>query len=161
MSQNLETQGATSLSVSLKSPPATPGKSNNVNPNNEDNAQEGKRGRESVGSLDSPGTISQPPHKRADLQNSATKHKGPKNTAFVKPLYPSHEDRKEVEDAAERGTRVKIMGIEIPGEPRTTPYDKVVNEEIWDYLVKQKDTIASEIETISTDLLKQTLEEKK
>ena len=156
-----ETQGATSLLVSLTPPPATPGKSNNVNPNNEGNAQEGKRGRESMGSLDSPGTISQPPHKRADLQKSAAKHKGPKNTAFVKPLYPSHEDRKEVEDAAERGTRVKIMGIEIPVEPRTTPYDKVINEDLWDYLVKQKDTIASEIETISSNLLKQTLEDKK
>lgn len=44
---------------------------------------------------------------------------------------------------------------------KVTPYEKVSNEDLWDHLVKQKALIASTIETISTDLLKQTLEEKK
>jgi len=44
---------------------------------------------------------------------------------------------------------------------QVTPYEKVSNEDLWDHLVKQKALIASTIETISTDLLKQTLEEKK
>ena len=162
MSQGLEeTPGATGPALSSESNMATPEKSKDVNLTTVANLNEGKRSRESEGSQHSPTTALQPLAKKADLQNSATKHKGPRNTAFVKPLYPSHEDRKEVEDAAERGTRVKIMGIEIPVEPKTTPYEKVTNEDLWDHLVKQKDTIASEIETITTDLLKQTLEDKK
>ena len=76
MSQGLEeTSGATGPALSSESILATPEKLKNVNPTTVANLNEGKRSRESVGSQPSPTTTSQPLAKKADLQNSATKHR--------------------------------------------------------------------------------------
>ena len=161
MSQGMEkVQEYTNLLHSSVPLQVTPEKTNKGNVT-EGSSNTGKRGRDSRNSKPSPTTPSQPPPKRADLQASGNKHSATTRRASSKPLYPTHEDRKEVEDASERGTRLKIMGIEISVEPKTSPYEKVSNEDLWDHLVKQKALIASTIETISTDLLKQALEEKK
>ena len=64
----------------------------------------GKRDR-SDSSPESPG-IASPPEKRPDLSDSNSKRKKAEATtqkAFIKPLYPSQEDRRGTEDASERG----------------------------------------------------------
>ena len=43
--------------------------------------------------------------------------------------------------------RVKIIGVSLP-EAKTSPYNRVLYEELWDQLVKQKAVIASVIEKI-------------
>ena len=152
-------QESTNLLHSSVPQQVTPEKTNKGNVT-EGSSPKGKRGRDSRDNP-SPTTPSQPPSKRADFQSSGTKLSASTRRASSKPLYPTHEDRKEVEDASERGTRLKTMGIDISVEPKNSPYEKVSNEDLWDHLVKQKALIASTIETISTDLLKQTFEEKK
>ena len=143
MSQGMEkVQEYTNLLHSSVPLQVTPEKTNKGNVT-EGSSNTGKRGRDSRNSKPSPTTPSQPPPKRADLQASGNKHSATTRRASSKPLYPTHEDRKEVEDASERGTRLKIMGIEISVEPKTSPYEKVSNEDLWDHLVKQKALIAS------------------
>ena len=108
--------------------------------------------------------IAQRPEKRPDLSDSNSKRKKAEATtqkAFIKPLYPSQEDRKGTEDASERGTRLKIMGVDLPEDPKVTPYEKVSHEDLWDHLIAKKALIASALEKISSQLLIQTLEEKK
>ena len=46
------------------------------------------------------------------------------------------------EDASERGTRLKIMGVDLPEDP------KVSHEDLWDHLIAKKALIASALEKI-------------
>ena len=137
MSQGMEKeQESTNLLHSSVPQQVTPEKANaEVNAIGE-SFNLGKRGRESMGSTASPITPLQPPPKKADLTTSGSKHNASLRKASSKPLYPTHEDRKEVEDASQRGTRLKIIGIEISGELKISPYEKVTNEDLWDHLVK-------------------------
>ena len=89
---------------------------------------------------------SQGPGKYTDVTDSSQKREAMKPLSnFIKPLYPSVQDRKGVEDASEYGTRVKIVGVNLP-DSQTSPYDKVLYEELWDQLVKQKAKLATAIE---------------
>ena len=101
---------------------------------------------------------SQGPGKYTDVTDSSQKREATKPLSnFIKPLYPSVQDRKGVEDASEYGTRVKIVGVNLP-DSQTSPYDKVLYEELWDQLVKQKAKLATAIEQISSDKLVQSLQ---
>ena len=90
--------------------------------------------------------------KITDTTNSSQKREAKSLSNFIKPLYPTVQDRKGVENASEYGTRVKIVGVELP-DSKTSPYEKVLYEELWDQLVKQKAQLATAIEQISTERL--------
>ena len=77
----------------------------------------------------------QGPGKYTDVTDSSQKREAKPLSNFIKPLYPSVQDRKGVEDASENGTRFKIVGVSLP-DSQTSPYDKVLHEELWDQLVK-------------------------
>ena len=96
-----------------------------------------------------------PPHSHPhqDVTNSNSKRMTSQHLSnFIKPIYPSQPDRKGIEDASEHGTRVKIIGVSLPDE-RTSPYNKVMDKELWEQLVAQKAEIASVIEKISSENL--------
>ena len=53
------------------------------------------------------------------------------------------------------------MGVDLPEDPKVTPYEKVSHEDLWYHLIAKKALIASALEKISSQLLIQTHEEKK
>ena len=145
--------GVASNSISGDSPP----KNTDINSDLKDSERGTKRDLTFSDGSTPPG---QGREKITDTTNSSQKLREAKSlSSFIKPLYPTVQDRKGVEDASEYGTRVKIVGVELP-DSKKSPYDKVLHEELWDQLVKQKAQLAAAIEQISTARLTQSLHTK-
>ena len=128
--------GVASNSISGDSPP----KNTDINSDLKDSERGTKRDLTFSDGSTPPG---QGREKITDTTNSSQKVREAKSlSSFIKPLYPTVQDRKGVEDASEYGTRVKIVGVELP-DSKKSPYDKVLHEELWDQLVKQKAQLAA------------------